>query len=88
MSPLRTSAGFSPTAVSAPTTTDVELVSLAPPGEYPQPPSLFCTDFSQLTALSVTASWPPSAARAWTAAAVLFVSTVVFGSQAAEVSAR
>ncbi len=33
--------GLSPAAASAPSTTEVELASLAPPGLYPQPPSAF-----------------------------------------------
>src|SRR5690606_10738644 len=44
--------------------------------------------FSQPTALPVTSSCPPSAARAWTAAAVWLVSTGVLASQSREVSAR
>ncbi|CAM5249154.1 hypothetical protein SALBM311S_03149 [Streptomyces alboniger] len=86
--PFLICAGLSPTAASAPTTTDVEFVSLAPPGAYPQPPSVFCTDFSQATALPVASWWPPSAVRAWTAAAVLLVSTMVLASHALEASAR
>lgn len=83
-----TASAFVPVAARAPITSEVELVSVSPPGMYPQPPSSFCADFSQSTALPTTLSWPPRAASACTAVAVWLVSTGVLASQSADGSAR
>ncbi len=83
-----TDCGFSPAAASAPMTTEVELASLAEPAVELQPPSSFCTDFSQLTAFFTASPCPPSAASACTAAAVGLVSRRVLASQGLPGSAR
>lgn len=69
-------------------TTEVELASLAEPAIELQPPSSFCTDFSQLTAFFTVSPCPPSAASACTAAAVWLVSRPVLASQGVPGSAR
>ncbi len=86
--PFVTSAGFTPSARSAPSTTEVEFASDGEPAVYPQPPSLFCADFSHDSAFSASARCPPIAANAWIAAPVWFVSTWSFGPQSAAGFAR
>lgn len=77
-----------PVRARAPITTAVELASLGLPGLYPQPPSSFCTDFSQSAPLSAASRCWPSSTKAWTAAAVALVSITVDASQGAEASSR